>query len=64
MNLIYSAGFAAIIAVPLSVGLGILSAINEGKWIDKVANIVSLAFISVPASLSKKASRCAASRNR
>ena len=36
------------IAVPLSVGLGILAAINEGKWPDKVSNIVSLAFISVP----------------
>jgi peptide/nickel transport system permease protein len=47
-NTLFLAGFAAIIAVPLSVGLGILAAINEGKWIDKVSNIVSLAFISVP----------------
>ena len=47
-NTIFLAGFAAVIAVPLSVGLGILAAINEGKWIDKLANIVSLAFISVP----------------
>ena len=47
-NTLFLAGFAAIIAVPLSVGLGILSAINEGKWPDKVSNIVSLAFISVP----------------
>jgi peptide/nickel transport system permease protein len=47
-NTIFLAGFAAVIAVPLSVGLGILAAINEGKWIDKASNIVSLAFISVP----------------
>lgn len=47
-NTLFLAGFAAIIAVPLSVGLGILSAINEGKWPDRLANIVSLAFISVP----------------
>lgn len=47
-NTLFLAGFAAVIAVPISVGLGILSAINEGKWPDKVSNIVSLAFISVP----------------
>jgi peptide/nickel transport system permease protein len=47
-NTLFLAGFAAMIAVPISVGLGILSAINEGKWPDKVSNIVSLAFISVP----------------
>lgn len=47
-NTMFLAGFAAVIAVPLAVGLGILAAINEGKWIDRVANIVSLAAISVP----------------
>lgn len=47
-NTLFLAGFAALIAVPLSVGLGILAAINEGKWVDKVANVVSLAAISVP----------------
>jgi peptide/nickel transport system permease protein len=47
-NTLFLAGFAACIAVPLSVGLGILAAINEGKWPDRVANIVSLATISVP----------------
>lgn len=48
VNTLFLAGYAALIAVPLAVGLGILAAINEGKWIDKVANIVSLAAISVP----------------
>lgn len=47
-NTLFLAGFAAAIAVPLSVGLGIIAAINEGKWIDRVSNIVSLSFISVP----------------
>jgi peptide/nickel transport system permease protein len=47
-NTMFLAGYAALIAVPLAVGLGILAAINEGKLIDKVANIVSLATISVP----------------
>jgi peptide/nickel transport system permease protein len=47
-NTLFLAGVAALIAVPLSVGLGIVAAINEGKWQDRIANIVSLATISVP----------------
>jgi peptide/nickel transport system permease protein len=47
-NTLFLAGYAALIAVPLAVGLGILAAIKEGKWIDKTANIVSLAAISMP----------------
>ncbi len=47
-NTLFLAGFAALIAVPLSVGLGIIAAINEGKWQDRWSNIVSLATISVP----------------
>ncbi len=47
-NTLFLAGTAALIAVPLSVGLGILAAINEGKWQDRWANIISLATISVP----------------
>lgn len=48
MNTMFLAIFAAAIAVPLSVGLGILSAINEGKLVDRVANVLSLMTISVP----------------
>ena len=44
----FLAGYAALIAVPLSVALGILAAINEGKLADRLANIISLATISVP----------------
>lgn len=47
-NTMFLAGLAALIAVPLSVGLGILAAINEGKLVDRIANAVSLAAISVP----------------
>lgn len=48
LNTMFLAGYAALIAVPLSVGLGIVAAINEGKFIDKVANVLSLMAISVP----------------
>ena len=48
INTMFLAGYAALIAVPLAIGLGILAAINEGKWIDRLANIVSLATISMP----------------
>lgn len=48
MNTMFLAGYAALIAVPLSVGLGIVAAINEGKAVDKVANVLSLMTISVP----------------
>jgi peptide/nickel transport system permease protein len=45
---LFLAGYAALIAVPLAVGLGVLAAINEGKLVDRAANILSLATISVP----------------
>jgi peptide/nickel transport system permease protein len=47
-NTLFLAGYAALIAIPLSVGLGVLAAINEGKLIDKVSNILTLITISVP----------------
>jgi peptide/nickel transport system permease protein len=47
-NTLFLAGVAALIAVPLSVGLGIIAAINEGKWQDRWSNIISLGTISVP----------------
>ena len=48
LNTLFLAGYAAIIAVPLAVGLGILAAINEGKIVDRLANVLSLITISVP----------------
>ena len=47
-NTLFLAGYAAAIAVPLAVGLGILSAIREGRLSDRLANIVTLIAISVP----------------
>jgi peptide/nickel transport system permease protein len=48
INTLFLAGYAAVIAVPIAIILGIVAAINEGKWIDRAANIVSLGAISVP----------------
>ncbi len=47
-NTLFLAGYAAAIAVPLSVGLGILTAIRAGRSTDRVANIVTLILISMP----------------
>ena len=47
-NTLFLAGYAALIAIPLSVGLGILAAINEGKTVDKASNVLTLITISVP----------------
>jgi peptide/nickel transport system permease protein len=47
-NTLFLAGYAALVAIPISVGLGILAAINEGKFLDKTANIITLITISVP----------------
>jgi peptide/nickel transport system permease protein len=48
LNTLFLAGYAALIAVPLSVGCGIIAAINEGKIWDKLANVLTLMTISVP----------------
>jgi peptide/nickel transport system permease protein len=47
-NTMFLAGYAALIAIPVAVGLGVFSAINEGKVSDKLANILSLIAISLP----------------
>lgn len=47
-NTLFLAGYAALIAIPLSVGLGILAAINEGKAVDRTANVLTLITISIP----------------
>jgi peptide/nickel transport system permease protein len=47
-NTLFLAIYAAVIAVPLSVMLGILAAIYRGGVFDKIVNIVSLAAISMP----------------
>lgn len=47
-NTLFLAGYAALIAIPVAVGLGVFSAINEGKVSDKLANILTLIAISLP----------------
>lgn len=47
-NTLFLAGYAALIAIPLAVGLGVFSAINEGKLSDRLSNIVTLVAISLP----------------
>ncbi len=47
-NTMFLATYAAVIAVPLSVGLGIIAAIREGRPVDRIANVVTLMTISVP----------------
>lgn len=48
INTMMLAGYAAVIAVPLAVGLGIMAAIREGRPSDRIANIITLIMISVP----------------
>lgn len=47
-NTMFLAGYAALIAIPFAVGLGVISAINEGKLTDRVSNISTLIAISLP----------------
>lgn len=47
-NTLFLAGYAALIAIPLAVGLGVFSAINEGKLSDRLSNILTLIAISLP----------------
>lgn len=48
LNTMALAGYAAIIAVPLAVGLGIFSAACRGSLFDRIANVVALATVSLP----------------
>ena len=48
LNTLFLASYAAVVAVPLGVGLGILSALREGRLSDRFSNIVTLIAISVP----------------
>lgn len=47
-NTLFLAGMAAIIAVPLSLTLGLLSALYRNSWFDRLANVSTLASISFP----------------
>ena len=47
-NTMFLAAYAAIVSVPLAVGLGVVAAIRQGGWFDRLINLVTLMTISVP----------------
>ncbi len=47
-NTFFLAAVAAVIAIPLSVGLGLLAALYEGRPTDKGISILTLIFVSLP----------------
>lgn len=47
-NTLFLAGFAAAIAVPLAVTLGLLAALYRNSWFDRGINLVTLSSISFP----------------
>ena len=47
-NTLLLASLAALVSVPLAVGLGLLSAMREGGIIDRLVSMLSLVTISVP----------------
>ncbi|QBM17561.1 glutathione transport system permease protein GsiC [Marinobacter sp. JH2] len=48
MNTLYLAGLAALISVPLALGLGVLAALYRNTLVDRVVSVSSLAAISMP----------------
>lgn len=47
-NTFFLAGYAALIAIPLAVGLGIVAALYRGSWLDRFISSSTLAVISFP----------------
>jgi peptide/nickel transport system permease protein len=47
-NTMFLAAYAAVVAVPLAVGLGLAAAIRQGGAFDRLVNVVTLMTISVP----------------
>ena len=47
-NTMFLAAYAAIVAVPLAIGLGLLAAIRQGSVFDRLVNLFTLMTISVP----------------
>ena len=47
-NTFFLAGYAALIAIPLAVGLGIVAALYRGAWLDRFISSSTLAAISFP----------------
>jgi peptide/nickel transport system permease protein len=47
-NTMFLAAYAAIVAVPVAIGLGLLAAIRQGGVFDRLVNVVTLMTVSVP----------------
>lgn len=47
-NTLFLAGVTALIAVPLALGLGLMSALYRNSWFDRTINAATLTTISVP----------------
>jgi peptide/nickel transport system permease protein len=47
-NTLFLAGLTALLAVPLAVGLGIVTALWRNGWLDRIANTLTLTTISCP----------------
>ncbi|WP_375688605.1 ABC transporter permease [Pseudooceanicola sp. LIPI14-2-Ac024] len=47
-NTLFLAAYAAAIAVPLAIGLGLLAALYRGSWFDRTVNVMTLSSISFP----------------
>ena len=48
VNSLRLAGLTLLLSLPLSIGLGIIAALNEDTWIDSTISIVSLSVIGLP----------------
>lgn len=47
-NSLVLAGFTLLIAIPISVVLGIIAAVRENSWVDSIVSIVSLSVVGLP----------------
>src|SRR5664279_3117747 len=47
-NSLRLAGLTLIISIPISILLGVLSGLNENKWIDSLISVVTLSVVGLP----------------
>jgi len=47
-NTLFLAAYAAVIAIPFAIGLGVLAALYRNTWFDRAANVFTLSSISFP----------------
>lgn len=48
VNSLLLAGYTLLIAIPVSILLGIIAALNENRWIDNIISLVSLTVVGLP----------------